>query len=101
MRQACSNLPSSMLLSHEDDLQQMEWKHRLVNARFLESLNVDPITWHKDYINKWYEVLPYHLHSEEIPNEKNYRPFEYNGKPLFAGEITMLVYPVESIFAEK
>ena len=36
-----------------------------------------------------------------VPNEKNYRPFEYNGKPLFIGEITMLVYPVESIFAEK
>jgi len=36
-----------------------------------------------------------------IPNEKDYRPFEYNGKPLFVGEITMLVYPVESIFAEK
>lgn len=35
------------------------------------------------------------------PNEKDYRPFEYNGKPLFVGEITMLVYPVESIFAEK
>lgn len=36
-----------------------------------------------------------------VPNEKDYRPFEYNGKPLFVGEITMLVYPVESIFAEK
>lgn len=36
-----------------------------------------------------------------IPNEKDYRPFEYNGKPLFVGEITMLVYPIESIFAEK
>ena len=34
-------------------------------------------------------------------NEKDYRPFEYNGKPLFVGEITMLVYPVESILAEK
>jgi len=36
-----------------------------------------------------------------VPYEKDYRPFEYNGKPLFVGEITMLVYPVESIFAEK
>jgi len=36
-----------------------------------------------------------------VPNEKDYRPFEYNGKPLFVGEITMLVYPIESIFAEK
>jgi predicted nucleotidyltransferase component of viral defense system len=35
------------------------------------------------------------------PTEKDYRPFEYNGKPLFVGEITMLVYPVESIFSEK
>jgi hypothetical protein len=36
-----------------------------------------------------------------IPTAKDYRPFEYNGKPLFVGEITMLVYPIESIFAEK
>jgi hypothetical protein len=36
-----------------------------------------------------------------VPTEKDYRPFEYNGKPLFVGEITMLVYPVESIFSEK
>ena len=36
-----------------------------------------------------------------VPNEKDYRPFEYNGKPLFVGGITMLVYPVEAIFAEK
>lgn len=36
-----------------------------------------------------------------IPTPKDYRPFEYNGKPLFVGEITMLVYPVESIFSEK
>lgn len=36
-----------------------------------------------------------------IATEKDYRPFEYNGKPLFVGEITMLVYPVESIFSEK
>jgi predicted nucleotidyltransferase component of viral defense system len=36
-----------------------------------------------------------------VASEKDYRPFEYNGKPLFVGEITMLVYPVESIFSEK
>lgn len=36
-----------------------------------------------------------------VPDEKDYQLFEYNGKPLFIGEITMLVYPVESIFAEK
>ncbi|KTD34452.1 hypothetical protein Lmor_1849 [Legionella moravica] len=36
-----------------------------------------------------------------IPNEKDFRPFEYKGKPLFVGEITMMVYPVESIFSEK
>lgn len=35
------------------------------------------------------------------PTEKDYQPFEYNGMPLFVGEITMLVYPVESIFSEK
>jgi len=34
-----------------------------------------------------------------IPNEKDFRPFEYKGKPLFVGEITMMVYPVESIFS--
>ncbi|MFC7780275.1 nucleotidyl transferase AbiEii/AbiGii toxin family protein [Legionella taurinensis] len=36
-----------------------------------------------------------------VATKKDYRPFEYNGKPLFVGEITMLVYPVESIFSEK
>jgi hypothetical protein len=36
-----------------------------------------------------------------ISNEKDFRPFEYKGKPLFVGEITMMVYPVESIFSEK
>lgn len=36
-----------------------------------------------------------------IPDEKDIRPFEYKGKPLFVGEITMMVYPVESIFSEK
>jgi hypothetical protein len=36
-----------------------------------------------------------------VPTEKDYQPFEYNGKSLFVGEITMLVYPVESIFSEK
>lgn len=25
-----------------------------------------------------------------IPNEKDFRPFEYKGKPLFVGEITMM-----------
>lgn len=36
-----------------------------------------------------------------VPNQKDFRPFEYKGKPLFVGEITMMVYPVESIFSEK
>lgn len=35
------------------------------------------------------------------PIEKNYFPFMYKGKPIFTGEITLLVYPVETIFAEK
>jgi predicted nucleotidyltransferase component of viral defense system len=36
-----------------------------------------------------------------IPDEDIYRPFEYKGKPIFEGEITLMVYPVETIFAEK
>jgi predicted nucleotidyltransferase component of viral defense system len=33
---------------------------------------------------------------------KNYfYPFEYKGKPIFEGEITLLTYPMETIFAEK
>lgn len=36
-----------------------------------------------------------------IPIEKNFFPFEYKGKPIFEGEITLMVYPVETIFAEK
>lgn len=35
------------------------------------------------------------------PIEKNFFPFEYKGKPIFEGEITLKVYPVETIFAEK
>lgn len=33
--------------------------------------------------------------------EENFEPFLYKGKPIFAGEISLLVYPVETIFAEK
>jgi hypothetical protein len=36
-----------------------------------------------------------------VPHEENYKPFEYKGKPIFEGEITLMVYPVETIFAEK
>jgi predicted nucleotidyltransferase component of viral defense system len=35
------------------------------------------------------------------PSEKVFFPFEYKGKPIFAGEISLLVYPPESIFSEK
>lgn len=35
------------------------------------------------------------------PREENFHPFEYKGRPIFAGEISLLVYPVETIFAEK
>lgn len=35
------------------------------------------------------------------PVKANFHPFEYKGKPIFEGEITLLTYPVESIFAEK
>ncbi len=36
-----------------------------------------------------------------VPDEDVYKPFEYKGKPIFEGEITLMVYPVETIFAEK
>lgn len=35
------------------------------------------------------------------PIEDNFHPFEYKGKPIFSGEISLLMYPVETIFAEK
>jgi hypothetical protein len=35
------------------------------------------------------------------PVEEAFHPFEYKGKPIFAGEITLLTYPVETILAEK
>ncbi len=35
------------------------------------------------------------------PIKDNFHPFEYKGKPLFEGEITLLTYPIETIFAEK
>lgn len=35
------------------------------------------------------------------PIKDDFHPFEYKGKPIFAGEISLLVYPVETIFAEK
>lgn len=36
-----------------------------------------------------------------IPNEENIDPFRYKGKPIFDDDITLLVYPIETIFAEK
>ncbi len=33
--------------------------------------------------------------------ENTFKPLEYKGKPIFEGEISLLVYPVETIFAEK
>ncbi len=36
-----------------------------------------------------------------VPIETTFTPFEYKGKPIFAGEISLNVYPPESIFAEK
>ncbi|MDR3490844.1 MAG: nucleotidyl transferase AbiEii/AbiGii toxin family protein [Gammaproteobacteria bacterium] len=35
------------------------------------------------------------------PIETTFNPFEYKGKPMFAGEISLYVYPPEAIFAEK
>lgn len=35
------------------------------------------------------------------PIETTFNPFEYKGKPIFAGEISLYVYPPEAIFAEK
>ena len=35
------------------------------------------------------------------PSKKVFFPFEYKGKPIFSGEISLLVYPPESIFSEK
>jgi len=35
------------------------------------------------------------------PVEATFNPFEYKGKPIFAGEISLYVYPPESIFSEK
>jgi len=36
-----------------------------------------------------------------VPIETTFTPFEYKGKPIFAGEISLYVYPPEAIFAEK
>jgi predicted nucleotidyltransferase component of viral defense system len=35
------------------------------------------------------------------PEERGFHLFEYKGKPLFESEISLLVYPPETIFAEK
>ena len=35
------------------------------------------------------------------PLKNNFEPFQYKGKPIFEGEISLYVYPVETIFAEK
>jgi len=35
------------------------------------------------------------------PVERDFHLFEYNGKPIFENEISLLVYPPETIFAEK
>ena len=36
-----------------------------------------------------------------LPQHRVFFPYEYKGKPIFAGEISLLVYPPENIFAEK
>ena len=36
-----------------------------------------------------------------MPLETTFTLFEYKGKPIFAGEISLYVYPPEAIFAEK
>lgn len=36
-----------------------------------------------------------------VPVEATFNPFEYKGKPIFAGEISLYVYPPEAIFSEK
>lgn len=36
-----------------------------------------------------------------VPIATTFVPFEYKGKPIFAGEISLYVYPPEAIFAEK
>lgn len=36
-----------------------------------------------------------------VPIETTFTPFEYKGKPIFAGEISLYVYPPETILAEK
>lgn len=38
---------------------------------------------------------------EVSPIETQFFPFEYKGKPIFTGEISLQVYPPESIFSEK
>lgn len=35
------------------------------------------------------------------PDEELFKPFLYKGKPIFEGEITLMVYPIETIFSEK
>lgn len=35
------------------------------------------------------------------PIQRIFFPFEYKGKPIFSGEISLMVYPPENIFAEK
>lgn len=35
------------------------------------------------------------------PVETTFNPFEYKGKPIFSGEISLYVYPPEAIFSEK
>ena len=36
-----------------------------------------------------------------VPEEATFNPFEYKGKPIFAGDISLYVYPPEAIFSEK
>ena len=35
------------------------------------------------------------------PVEDHFRLFEYKGKPIFEGEITLLAYPIVAVFSEK
>ncbi|MDY0040542.1 MAG: nucleotidyl transferase AbiEii/AbiGii toxin family protein [Desulforhabdus sp.] len=38
---------------------------------------------------------------EVTPEKRNLKLFSYKGKPMFEDDISLLVYPIESVFAEK
>lgn len=87
-----SIMPSSILLSHEEDLKQLGWKHRLLDANFLELLNIEknnlliltltknPYSWLLSLHKRPY--APIHLRNRVISFDEQGNPYPHTDRNI-------------------